>query len=145
MKQKKTISRRQFIRNASVAAIGTSILLGQETPAPLQTGKSKVILVRNRDVLDENGTPKLAVVQEMIDTGLKALTGKPDAANAWKSIIRPSDIVGIKTNVWTFIPTTAQVEQALKKGSSLPAWPKPTSPSTTAACCRIPFSRRRPR
>jgi hypothetical protein len=76
--------------------------------------KSRVILVRNLDVLDENGLPRQAVVQEMLDTGIKALTGKPDPQSAWKTLIKPSDVVGIKNNRWNYLRTTAQVENALK-------------------------------
>ncbi|MCK7482265.1 MAG: hypothetical protein M0C28_37800 [Candidatus Moduliflexus flocculans] len=38
-----------------------------------------------------------------------------DAVKAWKTLIRPDDVVGIKTNVWRYIPTTAEVEQAIKR------------------------------
>ncbi len=51
----------------------------------------------------------------MLDTGLKTLTGKPDPQSAWKTIIRPDDIVGIKNNRWGYLQTTPQVQNALKK------------------------------
>ncbi|MGB7295818.1 MAG: hypothetical protein WBC70_09550, partial [Candidatus Aminicenantales bacterium] len=77
--------------------------------------KTKVVLVRNKDVLDEKDRPKYEVVQEMLDQAVNELTGKPDIVAAWKTFIKPDDIVGIKSNVWRFIPTTPQVENALKK------------------------------
>jgi len=114
MKPGRSISRRQFIRSASAAAIGTSLLFsGQETTAP--AGRSRVVLVRDPNVLDENGNPRYAVVEEMLDTGIKALTGKPDPQSAWKTIIRPDDIVGIKNNRWRYLRTTAEVENYFKK------------------------------
>jgi hypothetical protein len=116
MQQKKVISRRQFIKNASVAAIGTTMLLsGQERSAPPISDKSRVILVRDPNVLDENGSPKYALVQEMLDRAVVALTGKPDPLSAWKTIIRPDDIVGIKNNRWPYLRTTAEVENSIKK------------------------------
>jgi len=116
MKPKESISRRQFIKSASAAAIGTTLLLsGQETTAPVKSGKSRVVLVRDLDVLDENGNPKYAVVQEMLDAGIKALTDRPDPQSAWKTIIKPDDIVGIKNNRWSYLRTTAEVENSLKK------------------------------
>lgn len=117
MRSHRTISRRQFIRTASTAALATPLLLGaQERPAPAAaaSGKSRVILVRDFGVLDENGQPRAAVVQDMLDTGIKALTGKPDPQSAWKTIIRPTDIVGIKNNRWPYLRTTPEVENALK-------------------------------
>jgi hypothetical protein len=116
MKPRKSISRRQFIIGASAAALSTRLRLsGQETIAPIKSDKSRVVLVRDLNVLDENGNPKYAVVQEMLDTGIKALTGKPDPQSAWKTIIKPDDIVGIKSNRWPYLRTTAEVENSLKK------------------------------
>ncbi|MCX6575083.1 MAG: DUF362 domain-containing protein [Candidatus Aminicenantes bacterium] len=116
MQQKKVISRRQFIKNASVAVIGTTLLLsGQETSAPPKSDKSRVILVRDPNVLDENGNPKYTLVQEMLDKAIVALTGKPDPLSAWKTIIKPDDIVGIKNNRWPYLRTTAEVENSIKK------------------------------
>ena len=115
MKSRRSMSRRQFIKGASAAALTAPLLVrGMEQAAAPAPAKSRVILVRNLDVLDENGLPKPAVVQEMLDTGIKALTGKPDPQSAWKTLIKPSDIVGIKNNRWNYLRTTAQVENALK-------------------------------
>ena len=116
MKNRRSISRRQFIIGASAAALSTRLnLSGQETIAPIKSDKSRVVLVRDLNVLDENGSPKYAVVQEMLDTGIKVLTGKPDPQSAWKTIIKPNDIVGIKNNRWPYLKTTAEVENSLKK------------------------------
>ena len=116
MKPGKSINRRQFIIGASAAALGTRLRLsGQETIAPIKSDKSRVVLVRDLNVLDENGSPKYAVVQEMLDTGIKALTGKTDPQSAWKTIIKPGDVVGIKNNRWPYLRTTAEVETSLKK------------------------------
>ena len=116
MNPRRSISRRQFIKSASAAAIGTTLLLsGQEPTAPAKSGLSRVVLVRDLNVLDENGNPRYAVVEEMLDKGIVALTGKPDPQSAWKTIIRPNDIVGIKNNRWQYLRTTAEVENSIKK------------------------------
>ncbi len=116
MKSRRSISRRQFLKSASAAALLTPVLFsGQELQASPKSGKSRVILVRDSNVLDENGLPRQAVVQEMLDTGLKALTDKPDPQSTWKTIIKPDDIVGIKNNRWPYLRTTAEVENAIKK------------------------------
>jgi hypothetical protein len=116
MKSRQSISRRQFIKSASAAALVSPLLLsGREQPAPPRAGKSRVVLVRDLNVLDDKGQPQQAVVQEMLDTGIQALTGRPDPQSAWKTILKPDDIVGIKNNRWYFLRTTAEVENALKK------------------------------
>ncbi|MEW5902111.1 MAG: twin-arginine translocation signal domain-containing protein, partial [Acidobacteriota bacterium] len=119
MRRKEALTRRQFIKESTLAAAGSAIFLAR--PGVIQTGpadeekKSKIVLVRNKEVLDQNSRPKTEVVLEMLDAAVRELTGKPEATAAWKSIIKPEDIVGIKTNVWTYIPTTTQVENALKR------------------------------
>lgn len=116
MKYRSTISRRQFIRSASAAAIGGSIFLkGKGLQAQPGPGKSRVILVRDQNVLDENGIPRADAIQAMLDQGITALTGKSDPVGAWKTIIKPDDIVGIKNNRWPYLRTTPQVEAGLKK------------------------------
>jgi hypothetical protein len=125
MKKKKMITRREFIKRTSLAAVGGAVFLTKPEWAAMspagpakvaqEVKKSKVVLVRNKDVLNEQGRPVADVVLEMLDAAVKELTGKPDAVASWKTFIRPDDIVGIKSNVWTYIPTTAEVENALKK------------------------------
>jgi hypothetical protein len=125
MKKKKLITRREFIKRTSLAAVGGAVFLTKPEWAAMKAAgpaevaqevkKSKVVLVRNKDVLDGQGRPVAEVVLEMLDAAVKELTGKPDAVTSWKTFIKPDDIVGIKSNVWTYIPTTAEVENALKK------------------------------
>ena len=109
------ITRREF--GVSLATVGGALLASGPgrlwaAPAP----KAKVVLVRNADVLDAQGKPKEAVLEQMMAQALTALTGKRTAREAWQSLIRPSDVVGIKSNEWQYIPTTAQLEQVLRRG-----------------------------
>ena len=114
--KKKLITRRQFIQDASLAALGSSLVL--DAPGSLwakSQKKSRVILMRDKDVFDSNGKLREEIILKMLDEALAALTGKKQPLDAWMTLIAPDDIVGIKTNVWQYIPTTTQVEQALKK------------------------------
>jgi hypothetical protein len=116
MNDKKGITRRQFIKDTSVAVVSSTLFLGAADSIFSKEAKtSTVVLVRNKDVLDENRKPRDSVVLEMLDTAVTRLTGKKDPVEAWKTLIKPEDIVGIKTNVWSWLPTTTQVEGALKK------------------------------
>jgi hypothetical protein len=131
MSNRNQITRRDFLKRSSLAAVGGAVWLkkpawaGADRPAAGDSGanaavqaagKAKVILVRNKDVLDAAGRPKTEVVSEMLDAALNELTGKADAASAWQTFLKPDDIVGIKSNVINYLPTTTQVEAALKKG-----------------------------
>jgi hypothetical protein len=111
MSSNSSVTRRQF--NLAIAALGgASLLPGQALAAG--RGKTKVILVRNATVLDGKGAPKKDVVLKMLDDAVAALSGKK-GQEGWKTFLKPSDVVGIKTNVWQYLPTTEAVESALKQ------------------------------
>ena len=113
MKPNDGLTRRQF--NLSIGALGGAALLPRRVLAAGATaGKTKVILVRDATVLDEKGKSKQTVVLKMLDDAVAALTGKK-GLEAWKTFLRPSDVVGIKTNRWTYLPTTEAVESALQQ------------------------------
>ena len=77
--------------------------------------KSKVVLVRNPEVLDSNYKINAGLLQEMLDKAVTTALGIEDVGEAWKSIIKPEDIVGIKSNVWSYLPTPSELEQGIKK------------------------------
>lgn len=112
---RKVITRRDFLKAATAAP-----LVGAFAPGPARTAqetgaRSRVVLVRDESPLGPGGAPPLEVVQSMLDRAVGALVGEPDPVKAWKALIRPDDVVGIKTNAWRFIPTTSEVEQAIKR------------------------------
>ena len=119
MNAKNGLTRRQF--NLSLTALGGVALLPRQVFAAVAaTGKTKVILVRDATVLDEKGKPRQDVILKMLDDAVAALTGKQgknrqDRIDGWKTFLKPSDVVGIKTNRWTYLPTTEAVELALKQ------------------------------
>jgi hypothetical protein len=109
-----TMTRRDFLKAASVAPLAGAIGTAPARPTAAEA-KVRVVLVRDADALDPSGARDGAVIQRMLDDGVKALVGEQDLAKAWRTLIRPDDTVGIKTNAWRYIPTTAEVEQALKR------------------------------
>ena len=99
-KKKRILSRREFIANTGMAAIGSSLLLGSPSRMFSSSGKGKltdVVLIRDKEVLDAQGKPRARIVQAMLDKAVITLTGKKDAVAGWKTFIKPDDIVGIKT------------------------------------------------
>jgi len=76
---------------------------------------SKVVLVRHPDALDRKGKPVPEVIQEMLDEAVKALVGTDDPLEAWAKIVKPDDLVGIKSNVWYFLPTPKEVVEAIRR------------------------------
>src|ERR1700680_2517337 len=73
----------------------------QSAATPGMPGKypGSVVRVRAPQSID-TATNKInePVVREMIAQGMRGLTGAPDAREAWRSFLSPSEIVGIKVN-----------------------------------------------
>jgi hypothetical protein len=107
------MTRRDFLKGATVALAGASVGFGQN--APPAKAMSRVILIRDKDALDANSQFNEAVIQRMVDEAVMRLTDKDDPVAAFREIVKPEDIVGIKSNVWSFLPTPPQVEKALKQ------------------------------
>ena len=112
----RTFTRRDFLKAASVAPLAGALVPGLRAGQAGTGPKVRVVLVRDAAALDAAGRPDGEVVGRMLDEAVGALLGEKDAAAAWKRIVRPNDVVGIKTNVWDKLPTTAAVEQAIKRG-----------------------------
>jgi hypothetical protein len=112
---RKPITRRDFLKVAAAAPLAGALIPALHGAAPAGPDKVRVVLVRDPSPLGTGGAPPAEVVQKMLDDGVRALLGETDVVKAWKSLIRPDDVVGIKTNSWRYIPTTAEVEQALKR------------------------------
>ncbi|MDH4258072.1 MAG: DUF362 domain-containing protein [Candidatus Aminicenantes bacterium] len=104
----KVITRRDFIRGSTFAVLGAALGFSSQ-----QEKKSKVILVRHKDALDENSVLNAEVIQQMLDEAVMALFNKPDPVEAFKQIIKPGEVVGIKSNVWSYLPTPPEAEKAI--------------------------------
>jgi len=98
--------------------VGTSMglpkLEGQEDAGTQPT--SRVVLIRDEGAVAGDGAIDDGRIQEMMDQGMTALFGLDSPEACWRSIIKSEDVVGIKTNVWTNLPTPAAVEGAIRRG-----------------------------
>jgi hypothetical protein len=118
--KKRKVSRRDFIRTVAglplVGAVGPLVASNEEPGKKKPVARSKtakVVLVRNEAVLSEAGQLDGAVLEKMFDEAVTTLLGKPDPAAAWKSLVRPEDTVGIKSNVWSYLRTPPELEQLM--------------------------------
>ena len=114
---RKPITRRKMIKDTTTAAVGGALLLN--SPARMWGSspeeKTKVILIRDERIPDYGTDPDQNVVQEMLDKAILELTGAQNIKEGWKKIIKSDDIVGIKTNVWRYLATPKELENAIKK------------------------------
>lgn len=83
---------------------------------PTRPGRSRVVLIRRANVVRGYQDYDGDLIQRMLDEAMVALIGQADASDCWAQIIRPDDVVGIKTNAWQYLPTPPEVEQAIRRG-----------------------------
>lgn len=114
--KKHGVTRRDFLKTTSSAALAGALLMGSTEKVVSQTKKkSRVVLIRNNDVLDESNNFSADVMQKMLDDAVTTLFDEKDPVEAWKKLVKPEDIVGIKTNVWNYLPTPKELEAAIEK------------------------------
>lgn len=107
-----SMTRRDFIRGTA-AALGAAAVFGQDATAPAK--KTRVVLIRHPEALDADSAFNEPVIQGMLDEAVSRLLDAGDPVEAFRRLVKPDDVVGIKTNVWSFLPTPAPVEKALKR------------------------------
>lgn len=113
---KKIITRREFLKtSASAAAAGAVFMSAPDRLFAEPDKKTRVVLIRNKDVLDESGKPKAEVLSEMLDEAVGALVGEGNPAKAWRTIAGPKDVVGVKTNGWRSLRTPKALEDAIER------------------------------
>jgi len=106
----KLITRRDFIRGSAGVVLGAAIGFSAE---PVK--KSRVVLIRNPESIDANSHFNAEVIQEMLDKAVMALLDKSSPQKAFQTLVKTGEVVGIKSNVWSYLPTPAELEQALKR------------------------------
>jgi hypothetical protein len=110
----KIITRRDFLRvtaGAAMAATLDSGILGEAQAEPT----ARVVLVRNAEVLGREGKVQGEILQSMLDEAVKNLLETNEPMEAWKRLVKSSDVVGIKSNEWNRLPTPKELEAAIKR------------------------------
>ncbi|MGD2294372.1 MAG: DUF362 domain-containing protein [Candidatus Aminicenantes bacterium] len=105
----KCITRRDFMKGSTAALLGAAVGMsfGREK-------KSRVVLVRHPDVLGKNSKINPEILQKMLDDAVMALLDESNPIQAFGVLVKPDETVGIKTNFWSYLPTPAELENAIK-------------------------------
>jgi hypothetical protein len=122
------ITRRHFVAETALGTLGL-ILRGSSPAWAAKEPKTRVVVVRDPSVLTESLEVKREVIEEMLDVGMKTLTGKTKIGNCWKTFFSANDVMGLKINVMmtpTHSELTAVVASRLKgigvKDKNLLTW-----------------------
>ncbi len=112
----KKITRRDFLRAAAAAPLAGALGHGHKPSVFAdETQKSRVVLIRDEKALVGFKKADPEVIRDMLDQAVRTLLEKDNVLDAWRMLVTPDDIVGIKSNVWRYLPTPEELELAIKK------------------------------
>ena len=111
----KKINRRTFIKNTSSAAVAGALYINSPIKLFAETNnKSKVVLIRDEKILNSDGKPEFASLERMLDEAVKILTEENSSLKGWQKIIKKEDIVGIKSNEYSYLRTPIELEEIIQ-------------------------------
>jgi len=93
---KKPLTRRDFIRGTVGTALGATLFKGhwlKGGTAPAST--SLVTIVRDQNAMDQSLSVDKTVLKKMLEQTLLEFTGKSSTKEAWFSLIKPDDKIGL--------------------------------------------------
>lgn len=93
---KKPLTRRDFIRGTVGTALGATLFKGhwlKGGTSPAST--SLVTIVRDQNAMDQSLSVDKTVLKEMLDKTLIEFTGQKSVKEAWFSLIKPDDKIGL--------------------------------------------------
>jgi len=97
MKDKKPVlTRRDFVRGTIAATIGTSILGLKWPKAEAKAlGSSLVTIVRDKNAMDSSKNVDATILKKMLEQTLTKFTGQKNTKDAWLSLVKPNDMIGL--------------------------------------------------
>ncbi len=114
MKQTSPVTRRGFLRGTAglIMAMG----LGPSDPAEAKVeDKARVVVIRHQKVLGADGKMDGNILKSMLDEALQMLLNEKEPLPAWQKMFHKTDVVGIKSNVWRYLPTPEEMEQVIRR------------------------------
>jgi hypothetical protein len=113
---KMMITRRDFLKGSACAAVGLAIG-GSSAAGPAAGEKTaRVVLIRHKKVINDASKVDPKIMQSMLDEAVTALVGAESPLQAWQALFEKDNMIGMKSNFWTFLPTPKPLEAALRNG-----------------------------
>jgi hypothetical protein len=110
----KSLTRRDFLRGTLGTTLGASIMGTKWLKASGKaTGSSLVTIVRDKNAMDASNTVNPDVLKAMLDQTLIKLTGQKTTKDAWLSLVKPEDTIGLVPTPH-LNPTHQEVVDAVK-------------------------------
>jgi len=108
------VNRRDFFKIGSGAAAAGLFGAGASAEEAKTSARSRVVLVREKDVVGGDGAVDGEMLHAMLNRAMTELFEVDAPLEAWKRVVAPDDVVGIKSNVWTHLPTPPALEEAIR-------------------------------
>ena len=115
MKDKKPVlTRRDFIRGTIGAAVGTSIFGFKWPMAEAKAARSSLVtIVRDKNAMDASKNVNSSILDKMLEQTLIKFTGRSNTKEAWLSLVKPDDMIGL-VPTGHLNPTHDEVVDAVK-------------------------------
>lgn len=95
-KNKGMVTRRDFLRGTVGSTLAVSLMGPKWLKAEGKNGdKSQVVIVRDQNAMDGAMNVDKQVLEKMMAKTLTEVTGKGSVKEAWLSLVRPKDIIGL--------------------------------------------------
>jgi hypothetical protein len=92
----KPVTRRDFVRGTLGTAVTASVVGSSLAAEPKKSDhKSRVVVVRDRNALQEGNKVNGLVLKQLLEQTLTRLTGKSTLSGAWQSLLKIDDVVGL--------------------------------------------------
>src|SRR5271157_3298741 len=94
-------SRREFLKSVAMGAViaKVGLLAATEAGAAETAGaKSTVVIARDAQLYGASATPDASRVEKLLDHAMQSFYGSSDPVAAWKKVVRPGEVVGLKVN-----------------------------------------------
>jgi len=146
-KKKGALTRRDFIRGTIGATFGTSLVgLNWSKTKGAAAGSSLVTIVRDENAMDSSNKVNTDVLHKMLEQTLIKFTGEKTVKDAWLSLVKPSDTIGLVPTPH-LNPTHDEVTDAVKsslinsgipEGNITNAQGRPEKPEACTALIGLP-------
>jgi hypothetical protein len=94
--KKPVLTRRDFIRGTIGLTLGAPVLGYKWSASEAKAaGSSSVTIVRDQNVLDSSKNVDNAILEKMLEQTLIKVTGQKNSKQAWLSLVKPGDVIGL--------------------------------------------------
>ncbi|HSB51264.1 MAG TPA: DUF362 domain-containing protein [Dissulfurispiraceae bacterium] len=114
MNTRTCVTRRDFLRGTAGLLVAAAFGEGADA-SDGNTQRPRVVVIRNRSVLGPGGEIDGRVLQSMLDDAVQSLLDQKGPLKGWHTLFTKTDVVGVKSNVWRFLPTPNEMEQAIRR------------------------------